>query len=88
MFPGCPSCSSASDGYDGFADRRARAHGLERSGVSSQGSDLNFDYGVAYTPEELAERRSHNMHRVWEHDDTPDEPFRGPRRWRRWTCRP
>jgi predicted dithiol-disulfide oxidoreductase (DUF899 family) len=99
MFPGCPSCSSAADGYNGFvihlehhdvsliAVSRYPIEELtaykERMGwsfpyVSSLGSDFNFDFGVAYTEEELAEwPPPHNLHVNWDHTDTPDEPFGG-----------
>jgi predicted dithiol-disulfide oxidoreductase (DUF899 family) len=45
--------------------------------VSSLGSDFNFDFGVAYSDEQIASGTAeHNLHRVWDHADTPDEPFR------------
>jgi predicted dithiol-disulfide oxidoreductase (DUF899 family) len=96
MFPGCPSCASAADGYNGFA-AHLEQHDVamacvsrypiaeltafkERMGwsvpyVSSLGSDFNFDFGVAYTDAELAKGMEHNMHRVWDHSDTPAGQF-------------
>jgi predicted dithiol-disulfide oxidoreductase (DUF899 family) len=45
--------------------------------VSSLGSEFNFDFGVAYTDEEIASGLArHNMHLEWDHSDTPTEPFR------------
>lgn len=96
MFPGCPSCASAADGYNGFvahlenhdvamtAVSRYRIAELtafkERMGwsfpyVSSLGSDFNFDFGVAYTDEEMANGPAHNMHLSWDHSDTPVGQF-------------
>jgi predicted dithiol-disulfide oxidoreductase (DUF899 family) len=96
MFPGCPSCASAADGYDGFvvhlenhdvamtAVSRYPIDELtafrERMGwsvpyVSSLGSDFNFDFGVAYTDDELARGMEHNMHSAWDHSDTPASQF-------------
>ncbi len=47
--------------------------------VSSLGSDFNFDFGVAYTDEQIADGTAeHNVHSNWDHNDTPDEPFAGP----------
>ena len=44
--------------------------------ASSLGNDLNFDFGVAYTDEEIESGNvAHNMHLDWDHHDTPDEPF-------------
>ena len=43
--------------------------------VSSLGSDFNFDFGVAYTDEELAGGMEHNMHGNWDHSDTPADQF-------------
>jgi predicted dithiol-disulfide oxidoreductase (DUF899 family) len=98
MFPGCPSCASIADGYNGFAVHLEH-HDVamacvsrypiaeltaftERMGwsvpyVSSLGSDFNFDFGVAYTDQELAEGPSHNLHDDWNHAETHDRPFRG-----------
>lgn len=98
MFPGCPSCSSMADGYDGFAIHlenndvamvKVSRYPLEeliayneRMGwsvpfVSSLGSDFNFDFGVAYTDEQIASGNAkHNLHLDWDHSDTPPEPFR------------
>ena len=92
MFPGCPSCSSAADGYNGFAIHLEN-HDVamttvsrypiaeltafkKRMGwtvpyVSSLGSDFNFDFGVAYTDEEMASGPEHNLHSNWDHSDTP-----------------
>jgi predicted dithiol-disulfide oxidoreductase (DUF899 family) len=96
MFPGCPSCSSLADGYNGFAVHLenhdvamtavsrypidALTAFKERMGwtvpyVSSLGSDFNFDFGVAYTDEEMANGPEHNMHRAWDHSDTPADEF-------------
>jgi predicted dithiol-disulfide oxidoreductase (DUF899 family) len=45
--------------------------------VSSLGSDFNFDFGVAYTEEEMASGQAkYNPHLDWDHADTPDEPYR------------
>ena len=96
MFPGCPSCASVADGYNGFAVHLEH-HDVamacvsrypideltafkERMGwsvpyVSSLGSDFNFDFGVAYTDEEMANGPEHNMHRSWDHSDTPASEF-------------
>jgi predicted dithiol-disulfide oxidoreductase (DUF899 family) len=98
MFPGCPSCSSVADGYDGFvvhlenhdvaftAVSRYPIDELlayrERMGwrfpwASSLGSAFGFDFGVAYTDEEIASGRArHNMHLDWDHADVPTEPYR------------
>ena len=92
MFPGCPSCASAADGYNGFAIHLEH-HDVamttvsrypiaeltafkKRMGwtvpyVSSLGSDFNFDFGVAYTDEEMASGPEHNLHSNWDHSDTP-----------------
>jgi predicted dithiol-disulfide oxidoreductase (DUF899 family) len=91
MFPGCPSCASAADGYNGIvvhlenhdvamvAASRYPIGELsafkERMGwsfpyVSSLGSDFNFDFGVAYTGEEMANGPEHNLHRNWDHSGT------------------
>ena len=92
MFPGCPSCSSAADGYNGIAIHLEN-HDVamttvsrypiaeltafkKRMGwtvpyVSSLGSDFNFDFGVAYTDEEMASGPEHNLHSNWDHSDTP-----------------
>jgi predicted dithiol-disulfide oxidoreductase (DUF899 family) len=43
--------------------------------VSSLGSDFNFDFGVAYTDEEMANGPEHNMHRNWDHSATPASEF-------------
>ena len=43
--------------------------------VSSLGSDFNFDFGVAYTDEEVANGPEHNVHRNWDHSDTPASQF-------------
>jgi predicted dithiol-disulfide oxidoreductase (DUF899 family) len=98
MFPGCPSCTSVADGYNGFAVHLEH-HDVamtavsrypiaeltayrERMGwnvpwVSSLGSDFNFDFGVGYSDEQIASGEvQHNMHLVWDHSDTPREPFR------------
>jgi predicted dithiol-disulfide oxidoreductase (DUF899 family) len=96
MFPGCPSCASVADGYDGFvvhlehhdvamtAVSRYPIDELtafkDRMGwsvpyVSSLGSDFNFDFGVAYTDEEIANGPQHNMHLSWDHSDTPASQF-------------
>jgi predicted dithiol-disulfide oxidoreductase (DUF899 family) len=92
MFPGCPSCASAADGYNGFvihlehhdvsliAVSRYPIEELtafkERMGwtfpyVSSEGSDFNLDFGVAYTEREVAEGPEHNLHSNWDHADEP-----------------
>jgi len=98
MFPGCPSCSSMADGYDGFAMHLENndvamvkvsrypieelAAYNERMGwsvpfVSSLGSAFNFDFGVAYTDEQIASGTAeHNLHRNWDHSDSPTGPFR------------
>jgi len=92
MFPGCPSCSSMADGYNGIAIHLEN-HDVamttvsrypiaeltafkKRMGwivpyVSSLGSDFNFDFGVAYTDEEMASGPEHNLHSNWDHSDTP-----------------
>lgn len=98
MLPGCPSCSSVADGYDGFVVHLEN-HDVawstvsrypigeltaykERMGwsfpwVSSLGSDFGFDFGVAYTDEQIASGDlRHNMHLDWDHSDTPSAPFR------------
>jgi predicted dithiol-disulfide oxidoreductase (DUF899 family) len=96
MFPGCPSCASMADGYNGFSVHLehhdvalatvsrypidALTAFRERMGwtvpyVSSLGSDFNFDFGVAYTDEEMANGPEHNMHRNWDHSDTPASEF-------------
>lgn len=82
MFPGCPSCSSMADGFDGFvthlenhdvamvAVSRTPVDELtaykERMGwgfpfVSSANSDFNFDFGVSFTDEQLANGAEHNF---------------------------
>jgi predicted dithiol-disulfide oxidoreductase (DUF899 family) len=97
MFPGCPSCASAADGYNGFvvhvehhdvgliAVSRYPIEELtafkERMGwafpyVSSLGSDFNFDFGVAYTEEEMAHGPEHNPHSTWDHSEIPDGELR------------
>ena len=43
--------------------------------VSSLGSEFNFDFGVAYTDEEMAGGPEHNMHRDWDHSGTPASEF-------------
>jgi predicted dithiol-disulfide oxidoreductase (DUF899 family) len=44
--------------------------------VSSLGSDFNFDFGVAYSDEEIESGTAeHNPHLNWDHSDTPAEPF-------------
>jgi predicted dithiol-disulfide oxidoreductase (DUF899 family) len=48
--------------------------GTNRQGLSL-GSDFNFDFGVAYTDEELANGPKHNMHDSWDHSDTPASHF-------------
>ena len=103
MFPGCPSCTSMTDGYDGMlvhlehhdvtvtavsrypieelAAYRARM-GWRVPFVSSLGSDFNFDFGVAWTDEEIAAGTAeHNLHTNWDHRDTPDEPYRKGEEW-------
>ena len=92
MFPGCPSCASAADGYNGFAVHLEH-HDVamatvsrypieeltafrQRMGwtvpyVSSLGSDFNFDFGVAYTEEDLQDGFVHNLHRNWDHSGAP-----------------
>ena len=97
MFPGCPSCSSVADGYNGFVIHLENhdvaftavsrypvgelAAFKERMGwsfswVSSLGSDFNFDFGVAYTDEQISGGDArHNMHLDWDHSGTPDGPF-------------
>ena len=103
MFPGCPSCSSVADGYNGFV-AHLENHDVawatvsrypigelnaykERMGwsfpwVSSLGSDFNFDFGVAYTDEQIAGGDlRHNMHFDWDHTGTPTEPFRKHEEW-------
>jgi predicted dithiol-disulfide oxidoreductase (DUF899 family) len=97
MFPGCPSCSSMADGYDGIAIhlfhhdvamvkvsrypiQELTAYN-ERMGwtvpyVSSMGSDFNFDFGVAFTEDDLRDGvPPHNMHVNWDHSDTPAEMY-------------
>jgi predicted dithiol-disulfide oxidoreductase (DUF899 family) len=45
--------------------------------ASSLGSDFNFDFGVGYTDEQIASGLAkHTMHLVWDHSDSPAEPFR------------
>jgi predicted dithiol-disulfide oxidoreductase (DUF899 family) len=96
MFPGCPSCSSMADGYDGFAIHlfhhdvaivKVSRYPIEeltayneRMGwsvpyVSSMGSDFNYDFGVAYTDEEMQSGPEHNLHRNWDHSGTPADQF-------------
>ena len=43
--------------------------------VSSLGSDFNFDFGVAYTDQEMASGPKHNMHVDWDHAETPADEF-------------
>jgi predicted dithiol-disulfide oxidoreductase (DUF899 family) len=97
MFPGCPSCASMADGYNGFAIHLEH-HDVamvavsrypieeltafkQRMGwtvpyVSSLGSDFNYDFGVAWTNDELtAWPPPHNMHDVWDHSDTPADQY-------------
>jgi predicted dithiol-disulfide oxidoreductase (DUF899 family) len=98
MFPGCPSCSSVADGYDGIVPHlehndvawaTVSRYPIEellayrdRMGwslpfVSSLGSAFGFDFGVAYTDEDIASGRAHyNLHTAWDHADVPAEPFR------------
>jgi predicted dithiol-disulfide oxidoreductase (DUF899 family) len=98
MFPGCPSCSSVADGYNGIvvhlenhdvaftAVSRYPIDELtaykERMGwsfpwASSLGSAFGFDFGVAYSDEQIASGSAkHNMHTDWDHSDVPTEPFR------------
>jgi predicted dithiol-disulfide oxidoreductase (DUF899 family) len=97
MFPGCPSCSSMADGYDGIAIHlfhhdvamvKVSRYPIEelsayndRMGwsvpyVSSMGSDFNYDFGVAYTEDDLQDGvPPHNMHVNWDHSDTPAEMY-------------
>jgi predicted dithiol-disulfide oxidoreductase (DUF899 family) len=98
MFPGCPSCSSVADGYDGIVTHLEN-HDVawatvarypieeltaykERMGwsfpfVSSLGSSFGFDFGVAYTDDEIASGTArHNLHTDWDHAEIPTEPFR------------
>jgi predicted dithiol-disulfide oxidoreductase (DUF899 family) len=45
--------------------------------VSSLGRAFGFDFGVAYTDEQIASGSAkHNMHLDWDHSDVPTEPFR------------
>jgi len=53
------------------ADRRRERMGWTVSYVSSLGSAFNFDFGVAYTDEEMANGPEHNLHRTWDHPDIP-----------------
>jgi predicted dithiol-disulfide oxidoreductase (DUF899 family) len=93
MFPGCPSCSSVADGYNGIvvhlenhdvaftAVSRYPIDELtaykERMGwsfpwASSLGSAFGFDFGVAYSDEQIASGSAkHNMHTDWDHSDVP-----------------
>jgi predicted dithiol-disulfide oxidoreductase (DUF899 family) len=96
MFPGCPSCGSVADGYEGFAVHLAH-HDVamarvsrypveelvafnERMGwsvpwVSSLGSDFGFDFGVAFTDEQIESARAeHNIHSVWDWSDLEKPP--------------
>ena len=96
MFPGCPSCGSVADGYEGFAVHLAH-HDVamarvsrypveelvafnERMGwsvpwVSSLGSDFGFDFGVAFTDEQIESGRAeHNIHGVWDWSDLEKPP--------------
>jgi predicted dithiol-disulfide oxidoreductase (DUF899 family) len=97
MFPGCPSCSSVADGYNGIvvhlenhdvaftAVSRYPLDELtankERMGwtfpwASSLGSAFGFDFGVAFTDEQIASGSAkHNLHTDWDHSDVPTEPF-------------
>ena len=97
MFPGCPSCSSMADGYDGFAIHllhhdvamvKISRYPIEeltaynqRMGwsvpyVSSLGSDFNYDFGVAYTQDEIESGTiKHNMHLNWDHSETPADQY-------------
>ncbi|MBO3748389.1 DUF899 domain-containing protein [Streptosporangiaceae bacterium NEAU-GS5] len=99
MFPGCPSCASVADGYNGFAVHLDN-HGVamacvsrypideltafkKRMGwnvpyVSSRGSQFNFDFGLAYTAQEMADGPEHNMHLSWDHSGTPANQFPVP----------
>jgi predicted dithiol-disulfide oxidoreductase (DUF899 family) len=44
--------------------------------VSSLGSDFNFDFGVAYTNDEVVGGRpEHNLHSNWDHTDTPASEY-------------
>jgi predicted dithiol-disulfide oxidoreductase (DUF899 family) len=82
MFPGCPSCSSMADGFDGFVvhlehhdvaftcvsryrvdELTAFKERMEWSfpWVSSQGSDFNFDFGVSFTDEQIANGAEYNF---------------------------
>lgn len=82
MFPGCPSCSSMADGFDGFvthlenhdvamvAVSRTPVDELiaykKRMGwgfpfVSSANNDFNYDFGVSFTDEQLAEGAEYNF---------------------------
>jgi predicted dithiol-disulfide oxidoreductase (DUF899 family) len=98
MFPGCPSCSSVADGYNGFVVHLEnhdvamtavsrypidelvaykRRMGWTFPWVSSLGSEFGFDFGVAYTDEQIASGHAkHNVHEVWDHTDVPTGPFR------------
>jgi predicted dithiol-disulfide oxidoreductase (DUF899 family) len=101
MFPGCPSCASMADGYNGIAVHLEhhdvamvtvsrypiaelaafrRRMGWSVPYVSSRGSDFNYDFGVNYTDREIAEGPEHNLHRDWDHADTPADEFREPER--------
>jgi predicted dithiol-disulfide oxidoreductase (DUF899 family) len=97
MFPGCPSCSSMADGFDGFAIHlfhhdvamvKVSRYPIEELAaynkrmawkvpyVSSMGSDFNYDFGVAFTEDDLeGGRPQHNMHLNWDHSDTPAERY-------------
>jgi predicted dithiol-disulfide oxidoreductase (DUF899 family) len=99
MFPGCPSCGSVADGYEGFAVHlehhdvamvRVSRYPIEelvafneRMGwtvpwVSSLGSDFGFDFGVAFTDEQITGGRAeHNIHTEWDQSDLdiPAEPY-------------
>jgi predicted dithiol-disulfide oxidoreductase (DUF899 family) len=100
MFPGCPSCGSVADGYEGFAVHlehhdvamtRVSRYPIEELAafnermdwtvpwVSSLGSDFGFDFGVAFTDEQIASGRAkHNIHTNWDQSDLeiPSEPYR------------
>jgi predicted dithiol-disulfide oxidoreductase (DUF899 family) len=97
MFPGCPSCSSMADGYEGFAIHlfhhdvamvKVSRYPIdeltaynERMGwsvpyVSSMGSDFNYDFGLAYTDDEVeAGNIRHDMNVNWDHSQTPADRY-------------
>jgi predicted dithiol-disulfide oxidoreductase (DUF899 family) len=58
---GCPSCSFMADHSERFRQRM----GWQFKWVSSHGSDFNYDFGVSFTPEEVAKGELYYNYGTW-----------------------